>query len=127
MKHIRWEKLWNDPDGKKYKALNTVSLISSRFHKQVTVPKGYKSDGATNAIDRDTDAWGFHDVLCDRGTWDDGTPVCNLDASLLLFDVLWRDGYRRIAFRWFFATFLFGGGKARKNGLWRVNVKKTED
>jgi len=118
---IRWEKLWNDPDGFKYKALNAVRYRSPRFNQYVTVPKGYKSDGATGAVDLETDAWGFHDVLCDRGTWDDGAELSNFTASIVLFDVLRRDGISlRRSLGWLFMTLWKGGGKCRENGLWKL-------
>ena len=120
MPEIRWERLWHDPEGKLYEALNTVSYYSPRYNRTVTVEKGFRSDGATGARDVQTDGWGFHDVLCDRGTWDDGTRVDNWTASTVLGDVLWRDGHRFRAVYWWWATYLFGGGKARENGMRRL-------
>jgi len=120
MPEIRWERLWHDPEGKLYEALNTVSYYSPRYNRTVTVEKGFRSDGATGARDVQTDGWGFHDVLCDRGTWDDGTRVDNWTASTVLGDVLWRDGRRFRAVYWWWATYLFGGGKARENGMRRL-------
>lgn len=119
---IRWEHLWNDPEGKKFKALNTVSYYSPRYNRTITVEEGYKSDGATDAPDINTDAWGFHDKLCDTGEWDDGTRISNWDASTVLGDILWRDGHKVRAVWWWFATFFFGGGKARENGMRRVKA-----
>lgn len=120
MPEIRWERLWHDPEGKLYEALNTVSYYSPRYNRTVTVEKGFRSDGATGARDVQTDGWGFHDVLCDRGTWDDGTRVDNWTASTVLGDVLWRDGRRFRAVYWWWVTYLFGGGKARENGMRRL-------
>jgi len=70
----------------------------------VTVPKGYPSDGASGpAVDIYSAAWWFHDVLCDRGTWDSGKPCTARDASRVLKDVLLKEG------RWF---------RARSWGFW---------
>lgn len=124
MLRIRWEHLWNRPDGKKYRALNTVTYHSDRYNRDITVEEGYLSDGATDAPDLDTDAWGFHDKLCDTGRWDDGSLVCNWVASTVLADILWRDGYKFRAIYWWWATYLFGGGKARENGMRRVKKRR---
>jgi hypothetical protein len=120
MPEIEWKHLWNDPDGKKFQAINTVTYFSKRYNRGITVEAGYKSDGATGAWDVATDAWGFHDVLCDTGKWDDGSLVCNWVASTVLGDILWRDGHKFRAVYWWWATYLFGGGKARENGMRRV-------
>jgi hypothetical protein len=96
------------------------TYYSERYNRCVTVPYLYPSDGATGAFDIDSMAWWVHDVLCDRGTWDDKTKLSNWQASCVLSDILYSEGRWLRTWRWLFATFLFGGGKARENGLWRV-------
>lgn len=100
-----------------YKAPIEIKYFSPRYKKFVTVPKGYVSDGATGASDIYSKAWWVHDMLCDRGTWDDGTPVTNWQASSVLSDILKDEGRWFRARTWFVATWLFGGGKARDNGM----------
>lgn len=91
---------------------------SPRYGKQVTIPPGYLSDGATGAIDIASESWWVHDRLCDTGTWDDGTPCTNWQASAVLGDILRAEGRWARAIYWRAATWLFGGGKARANGMW---------
>lgn len=91
---------------------------SPRYKKTVTVPEGYPSDGATGAIDIYSDSWWVHDVLCDRGTFDDGTPCTNWQASQVLQDILKKEGRWFRSKYWFWFTWLFGGGKARDNGMY---------
>lgn len=104
----------------KYRTLNEYKYFSPRYKKWVTVPKGFLSDGATGARDLHSDAWWVHDVLCDTGKWDCGTKLCNWQCSVVLNDILKSEGHWFIDRYWKFATFLFGGGEARKNGLFSV-------
>lgn len=104
--------------GKRYYAPRKIEYFSLRYNKWVTVPKGYPSDGATGAIDINTQGWWVHDVLCDKGTWDDGTPVTNWQASQVLSDILASEGRWFRKHTWFWATWILGGGEARGNGLW---------
>jgi hypothetical protein len=100
---------------------NKVQYYSERYDKYVTVTGPYRSDGATCAPDIDSDAWWFHDVLCDRGKWDDGTPLTNWQCSNVLCDVMAKEQYNYFRCKgWKYATFLGGGGKARKNGMFRI-------
>ena len=102
------------------------TYISVRHGKSITVPKDYPSDGATGALDVCEKAWFVHDVACDRGTWDDGTPITNWEASQVISDILKYECKRWFrTHTWFWATFLFGGGKARDNGLFKL--KKNND
>ena len=96
----------------------TIRHNSERYGKTVTVPAGYHSDGATGAIDIYSDGWWVHDWLCDHGVWDDGSPCNNWQASTVLSDILRAEGRWVRAIYWWPATWLFGGGKARKNGMW---------
>jgi len=121
---IRWEKLWNDPDGYKFKSINELTYYSKRYNRKITIKPGFKSDGATGARDVKTDAWGFHDVLCATGKWDDGSLVDNWTASTVLGDILWEDGLRWRAIYWWWATYLFGGGKCRENGMRRIKKRR---
>lgn len=106
------------PDG--YVLDNEINYYSRRYHHWVRVPIGYLSDGATGAFDIFSDGWWVHDKLCDTGSWHDGSLLTNWQASMVLSDILWREGRYFRAFGWLFATFLFGGGKARKNGMFSI-------
>lgn len=92
---------------------------SPRYAQKITVPDGYESDGATGAMDILSRGWWVHDRLCE-GFWDDGTPISNWQCSMVLHDILVSEGRYWQAKRWMVATFLFGGGQARKNGMFFV-------
>ncbi|MCP3851611.1 MAG: hypothetical protein GY694_15410 [Gammaproteobacteria bacterium] len=94
-----------------------IKYHSPRYDKRVTVPEMYESDGATGAIDIYSDSWWVHDVLCERGTWDDGSKATNWQASTVLSDILAAEGHNYRSKYWWIATWLFGGGQARKNGM----------
>lgn len=95
-----------------------IYYYSARYDKRVTVPMGYESDGATGARDIDSLSWWVHDKLCDFGLFDDGTPCNNLQASMILHDILISEGRWFRARSWFVMTWLFGGGLARDNGMY---------
>ena len=123
---------------------------SKRYNRTKTCYKGMWSDGATMFVDLGSDhiisrffAWvrnrvhhmqgnqqsGWfwtHDAFCNDGCWDCGTLICNWEASTVAADLLWDSGYRLWSVPIWHATFLFGGGEARKNGLRRVKLDKGE-
>lgn len=108
----------NGRGGFYYVITEYVQYYSKRYGKFVHARKGEVFDGATGAIDIDSKSWLFHDVLCRDGCWADGTPCTNWQASKVLSDILKEEGRWFRARSWFAATWLFGGGKARDNGLW---------
>lgn len=78
--------------------------------KTVTVPQGYPSDGASGpANDIWSYGWFAHDVLRDRGTWDDGSRCTAREASRVLRDILLCEGRYARAFIWYPFTFLWTG------------------
>jgi hypothetical protein len=111
-----------------YKTNYTIKYYSERYKKHVTVPQGYLTDGATGAIDIQSEAWKVHDWLCGNwlgsgpkpigGVFDDGTKCNNRQASQILSDILKSEGRWIRAQYWYTFTWLFGGGKARENGMW---------
>ncbi len=101
----------------KYICPYDIYYYSERYDKHVTVFKGYESDGASGAIDVWSHSWWVHDLLCERGTWNDGTPVTNWQASTVLSDILLAEGRCIRARYWWLFTWLFGCKKARKNGM----------
>lgn len=100
-----------------YRLLQTIRYYSRRYDKWITAHEGMISDGATGAMDITSIGWWIHDVACERGTWDDGTPITNWQASQVLQDILTSEGRKWQGHRWFWATLIFGGGKARDNGM----------
>lgn len=102
-----------------YQVIKSKSYFSKRYGKRVniyTIDPPY--DGATGACDIDSLGWVFHDVLCRDGVFADGSPCTNWQASKVLTDILKDDGFWFRARTWFAATWLFGGGKSRKNGMY---------
>ena len=130
-----------------YELLEQHTYFSPRYNRSITCPKGMLSDGATGFIDLGTDnimarvwnwfrkhihhlsntacpEWFFvHDQICVTGKFDDGTLIDNWTASTVAGDILWADGWRLWSVPIWFATFLFGGGEARKNGMFHVKEK----
>ena len=113
MINIQWEIV-----GDGYIAKNTWTYWSKRYGKSVTIEHGFYSDGATNAPDISSDCWGIHDVICRFGVWDDGNKINNWQASTVLYDIMVSEGHSKFrASYWRLATYLLGGGAARKNGM----------
>lgn len=106
-----------------YMILETVTYYSPRYNRRVTVTKSTVRDGASGAFDIHSLSWWVHDELCDRGRWDDKTPVTNWQASCVLSDILHNEGRRFRARTWLFATFFFGCKNARKQGMFRRKKK----
>lgn len=104
---------------RRYVNKHKIKYHSPRYGKDCTVEKGFVSDGATWAIDIWSEGWWVHDKLCQRCAWDDKTPVTNLQASLVLFDILWAEKRFIRALYWMPATFIGGGWNIkRKVGWW---------
>ena len=114
-KHFHVKLEWTDTG---YKLLENVHYYSERYDKDVMAFEGEEFDGATGAIDVCPIAWIVHDVLCRDGEFFDGSICTNWQASMVLSDILKEKGFWFRCRSWFVATFLFGGGKARKNGMW---------
>ena len=106
--------------GKTYRWIleETFTYHSERYAHDVTCRKGMLSDGATGALDIVSQGWWVHDQLCNTGQWDDGTLVNNWQASRVLGDILRGEGRWARSKYWFWATWFFGGDKARVNGMW---------
>jgi hypothetical protein len=107
-----------------YRLKERIVYTSPRYGKTITVAAGRESDGATGAMDITSRGWWIHDELCLLGRWDDGTPLSNWQCSQVLQDVLKAEGRYWQSKRWFWATWLFGGGQARENGMLKVGAKK---
>lgn len=113
-----------DEGDKHYTVTEEYVYHSPRYNRDLTIPVGFKSDGATGIFDVNSDAWIIHDWICDVGKWDDGMLIDNWTASTVFADVLWKDGHKWLSVAGWIGTFLGGGGKARENGLFRVKRKR---
>ena len=101
-----------------YRVIKDKKYFSDRYNRWLkisTTDKPY--DGATGAFDINSFGWLFHDVACRDGCFSDGTKLTNWQASKILGDILKGEGRWFRAKSWFAATWLFGGGKARDNGM----------
>lgn len=122
---VKKDSVWNhvekikadDGDVLGYRVINHIAYYSTRYKKWVGVEAGDRSDGATFAEDIDSFGWLFHDELCNDGIFEDGTKCNNLQASAICGDLLAISGHWVRRNTWFIATWLFGGGKARNNGM----------
>lgn len=108
----------SNPD-KPYFLVDSIRY-NTRYGKEVKIPSGRRSDGATGAWDINSEAWWIHDEMCRNGCFFDGAPCTNWQASTVLSDVLKRDGHWFRATTWFIATLALGGGKARDNGIFKL-------
>ena len=110
----------NSNKEKPFLLLESIIYHSTRYDKSIYLKKGMRSDGATWAVDVISKGWWVHDELCNTGRFSDGSKCSNWQASRILSDILKSEGYWFRSKSWLFATFLFGGGKARDNGLYKV-------
>jgi hypothetical protein len=112
-------------NGKKYQLLAGQYYWSRRYKKSCSGRIGFRWDGATGAKDLvGSRSHLFHDILCNRKTWDDGTKLSNWKRSQVLKDILKEEGYKFRQYTWRWATFLFGEIKRRPiTGWFRKGVK----
>lgn len=122
-----------------YELREYIGYFSKRYGKCVVVDIGYLSDGATSAPDLKGKIkclrkgkpflasmfWWVHDKLCDTGEWEDGTKCTNWQIAMVAKDILKEEGHWVRDFWWFLAMFAFGGGEARKNGMFYITKLKT--
>ena len=102
-----------------YQVMRDKDYFSKRYQKHLKIKASDKPyDGASGAMDIDSFGWLFHDVACRDGCFSDGTPCTNWQASKILSDILKSEGRWFRSRSWFAATWLFGGGKARDNGMY---------
>ena len=147
MSEIKYHKAKHPETGKwGYILDEDYVYYSKRYNRTKSLYKGMWSDGATGFVDLNSDnflarifswfrnrihhmegnvktAWFYvHDAFCNDGLWDDGTPVDNWTASTVAGDILWKAGWRFWSVPIWWATYLFGGGEAKKNGWRRVVI-----
>jgi hypothetical protein len=117
---LQTESIWDYVqmlDSGMYVFTKQVRYFSDRYSKWVVCEVNDLSDGATSAKDIDSFSWGAHDDLCRTGKFEDGSKCSNWQASQILSDILKAEGYGFRSRTWLYATWLFGGGKARDNGM----------
>lgn len=106
-----------DSRGHKYETLRPYKFYWLN-RKTISIPKYFRTDGATCAKDLVGLAWHIHDHICVYPYWDDGTPISNLQASWIYRSILiWHGKPVRSRLR-FLATFLFGGSKVKRDVGW---------
>ena len=93
-------------NNKRFQLKDDILYYSHRYRHVVHVEHGFLSDGATCATDIMSLSWWVHDKLCETKTWADGTPVSAWESSMVLYDILKKEGYRWRAPAWAFFTYL---------------------
>ena len=101
-----------------YQVIKDKGYFSKRYQKHLKIKASDKPyDGASGAMDIDSFGWLFHDVAKREKKFSDGSECTNHQASCILYDILKSEGRWFRSRSWFAATWLFGGGKARNNGM----------
>lgn len=103
-----------------YEVTKEYRYYSKRYKTLVVCPIGMISDGATGALDINSMSWLVHDRLCDTGRFWCGSVCNNWQASQVVSDILRKEKRWFRSFSWKWATWLFGGGKARRNGMMHI-------
>ena len=93
--------------GRGYELTDTMRGYSTRYKKAITAPKGMIYDGATGVPDIQSAAPVYHDVVCHFGSFDDGTPCSNWQASWILRDIMAKEGRGGRSRTWFYGTLVF--------------------
>jgi hypothetical protein len=110
------------PEDHKWRLDTTFMYHSDRYNEDIWCTAGETSDGATGAFDIESIGWWVHDIICQFGVWHSGRRIVNFEASTVLFDILRSEGRSVRDFWWFLTTFLGGGGEARVNGMFTLNL-----
>jgi len=93
-------------DGK-YIVDKEILYYSYRYNRELTIPVGFEPNGASGiAIDIMSNSWVIHDWICTYWKWDDGTPITNFQASVILHDILLDEGRWVRARSWMIAIWL---------------------
>lgn len=100
-----------------YESIGEFTYYSKRFNKSITIPDKFYSDGASGVIDIDSTSWWVHDYLIRYRTWSDGSRLSNLEASMVLYDILKSEGYYVRAPIWFVGTLIYGTFVDLKNSF----------
>lgn len=90
-----------------YEAQHTYLRYFDKYKKWLCLPKGFVSDGATLAFDIESDGWWWHDLVCRKPEWFDGSAVSDCQASDILSIVLKEEGRAVRHVTWRYATWVF--------------------
>ena len=113
-------KVITNGDGEKeYVLCEPIYYYSKRYKKNLTVPEGYHSDGASGALDIHSAGWWVHDKICDNPMWDDCVKITAYQAAQVLSDILFSEGRYFRSLYWKWSTLFFGCFNARKNGWFK--------
>lgn len=142
-------------DGMKYILNEDYVYRSTLFNRTKTSKKGMMSDGATGAFDLGALGFGkwnwllmvikclrmvlpkkwlpirlnpsffTHDTICNDPFWDDGYPITNIVASMIVCMINHTHGYWLESYTWFFPTFFFGGKYIKQVNGW-IWIKETD-
>lgn len=104
-------------DDDMYEAQHTYFRYFKKYKKWLCLPKGFVSDGATFAFDIESDGWWWHDLVCRKPTWFDGTAVTDWQASDILAIVLKEEGRTVRHVTWRYATWLFRSIKRKLSSI----------
>ena len=121
-----------------YFLIDPLKYWSPRFNNYISVEAGFRSDGASGAVDvKGSRSWWVHDKVCERPEFDDGTPITAWQAARIISDLLaWESKIikgpkkylrRTRSLTWFWATFFFGCRRARRNGWFRSSPLHGKD
>ena len=91
-----------------YIRLQRLEYYSPRYKKTSFTEVGYISDGATWAVDIDSEGWWVHDGLKEFKVWSDGSKCSNWQASWVLYDILRAEGHTIRKVTWLITTLLWG-------------------
>ena len=76
-----------------YEAQGDYWKYFPKYKKWLHLPDKFVSDGATWAPDIDSDGWWWHDLVCRKPVWADGSPVSDKQASYVLSYTMEQEGY----------------------------------
>jgi len=93
-----------------YVVQGDYKYCSPRYCKSIALCNGEFSDGASGALDIDSNAWLVHDVIFKYKIWEDGTYITRTQCAMVLHDILKSEGYYVRAKTWLVATYLYSLG-----------------
>jgi len=100
-----------------YTVKKLIEYESRYTGKEVSILKGFKSDGATFYWDLNSKFFIVHDYLKSTRKWSDGSHCSNFQASVVAFDILWSENRVIHAPIVFTGTLVWGYTKQLFKGL----------
>ena len=94
-------------DGKKYTLTEDVNY-QYKHGKTIFIKKGTRSDGATGpALDIPSLSWWVHDIMIERGTWDNGDTITKTEEALVISKILMKEHRYFRSIYWGVSTFIY--------------------